>query len=814
MGFLSWHLSYGLEFYSNRFVYSLRSIIHYFSLPILLSSLFSPWKRLVADDKKPGFDLMFALQSLSFNLISRGIGAVVRVFIFITGGLVLIFFFIFGSFGFIVWLFLPVLSLGVYQRYRNNPQFVARKLYFRMHGKYPAAEFFKSEPGRFIARHLSVPAETLEKTKPIELDRRILPKSISEIAEILLEKGAWEDSFLREQGVKKEDIIVAANWWDKKMAGLSLDMPVGFSTPGIGRSLLFGYTPLLRQYSSDMGASTDFSHHLIGRGPVVSRMERTLTGGKSIILTGEPGVGKKTVVYEFAKRAATGALGRELSYRRVLELDYNFLFSESHDKNRKKQLLSNIFVEASSAGNIILVLRDLHRLTSQEAEGVDLTDILETHLEKGNLKVIAIATSEDYEKYLARNLRLRKFFETVEVVEPSIEEAYQILLEAADTWERKKRIIITIPALSKIMEGSNQYITDTPFPEKALELLDAVVFYNDQKAMGDTVTVEEVNSVLAEKTGVSFESLDKERSARLGNLEEIMHERLVDQNEAVGLIAKILRSKSLGVVETKRPIGSFLFLGPTGVGKTETAKVLAKVYFGSVEKILRFDMAEYVGREGLERLIGSVDKGQPGVLTTAIKNQPTSLLLLDEVEKVPPEVINIFLAMLDEGVITDAFGKKISCSNLFVIATSNAAAEYVRELVSKKDDNLDEKVTDYVLKNNIFSPEFVNRFDGVVVYTPLSPEDLRRVAQILLSELAATMEKKNIILSFSDEAVAKLVEDGYVPEFGARPMRRIIELSIGDLVGRAMLSGDIKSGDSVTILPGSGKGEFKWGKKQ
>lgn len=814
MEFLRWHYKEGIQFYLGRYSYFLRSIIQYFSLTLLLTSLFAPWKRLIVVEKKSGFDIAASFADLSFNLVSRGIGAVVRIFLFITGVVALLLFSVFGFLGLVVWLLIPFLSVAVYEKYINNPMYLSRELWRKMASGSPAESLMQSRGGEFLSAHLGVPKEAFVKAaKPIKIGSGS-PISFEEIISSLLEMEIWDNMFLREYGLKKDDLLMAAKWWDKKMQIQSISLaPPQFYPTGLGRDLLFGYTPILKQYSTDMAMTSDFSHHLIGRAQAVSRMERTLSGGKSIILIGEPGVGKKTAVYEFAHKAFRGELGHELSYRKVLELDYNFVFSESVDKNRKKQLLSNIFEEASMAGNIILVLRDLHRLTAQSLEGMDLTDVLETHLERGKLKIISISTREDYEKYLARNARLRKFFETVEVLEPTEDEAREILLEAADTWEKKKKIVVTVPALNKILFGSEKYITDTPFPEKALELLDAVVFLEEQKGADNTITVDDVNAALSEKTGISFTSLDKDESSKLANLEEIIHERLVDQEEAVSLISKILRSKALGIVDTKRPTGSFLFLGPTGVGKTETAKVLAKVYFGSTEKIIRFDMAEYVGREGLERLIGSVDKSMPGALTTAIKNNPASLLLLDEIEKAPSEIFNLFLSILDEGFITDAFDKKVNCRNLFVIATSNAGAEYIRQLVNDKQKNLQEKVVEFILKDGKFSPEFINRFDGVVVYEPLSFDNLVKVARILLSEIVSNLEKRNIKVLFTEEAITKLAKDGFEPEFGARPMRRIIELSIGDLLGKALLSEKIKPGDSVRVLPGRAKGEFTWEKQ-
>ncbi len=257
-------------------------------------------------------------------------------------------------------------------------------------------------------------------------------------------------------------------------------------------------------------------------------------------------------------------------------------------------------------------------------------------------------------------------------------------------------------------------------------------------------------------------------------------------------------------------MGSFLFLGPTGVGKTETAKVLARVYYGDESSILRFDMADFAGNEGFERLIGSINRNLPGALTTAIKNKPASLLLLDEIEKATTDINNLFLTLLDEGVITDAFGRKINGRHLFVIATTNAGAEYIRQLVSKgiRGEELQKETVEYVLKEGIFSPEFLNRFDGVVVYEPLNHEDLVKIALLIMEDLGRSLAKKDIHLVVRSDTAEKLAREGFDPAFGARPIRRIVDIHIADIIGKAILEDKIKAGDKISIFPTGNKLEF------
>lgn len=813
MEFFSWFYSKGVDYYLKSWSDMIIWVNQYFSFSLLLSTLFSPWKRMIEDDTSQGFNIQKKLEIWSFNMVSRFVGASVRLILMFVGLFFLIFAALGGAIGFVFWLILPFFGMPVFNKYKNQPKnFIATLLNkLKVNNLDPLDAIFSSEPGIFVCEHIGVSKEKLisqAQKQKLDMDK-LKAESFFELIHYLLSSGLWSEELFNTQEIGKGDMEIAAGWWDKKQEDETRIGGDNYTRPGLALDLTFGYTPTLNKYSVDLSLPQSYSHRLIGRQQIVSRMERILTAGSSVLLMGQPGVGKKTVVLEFAKRAAGGQLGKALSYKRVLEFDYNSLMSETTDLNDKKKKLSQIFAEGAYAGNIILMIRDIQRLTNPEVEGYDFTDIMEERLEGGKLKIIAVSTNSDYERFIAPNLRLRKYLEKVEIVPPSKEEALQILVEAAKRWEKLRGLTITVHSLVYILEQSDRYVTEVPFPEKALEMLDAVVTLKEQKG-GNTIVLDDVNEVLAEKTGISFARLTGEEKKRLGNIEEIIHERLIDQENAVNLIGKTLRSKTVGVVKEDRPLGSFLFLGPTGVGKTETAKVLSRVYFGGEESIIRFDMAEYSGAEGLERLIGSVAKNQPGALTTAIKNRPASLLLLDKMEKASKEIYNLFLALLDEGMITDAFGKKILGKHLFIVATSNAGAENIRNLVDKgvKGEELQKEVVNNVLEKEIFSPEFLNRFDGVVVYEPLGPDELLKVAKIMLSELSDNLRKKNIVLEVTDEATRKLASDGYEPAFGARPMKRLININIGDVIGKKMLSGNVKQGDKIKLVPGEGKGEF------
>lgn len=806
MEFVVWHYLRGWKWYWKRFWFNLRRLEHFFSFRVLIKTLLAPWKRMRIVNENAGFDIAKFFENLSFDLISIMIGVIVRLGLVVFFLVLVVIYSGWSVVWFLVWWMLPITGWNYYKLDRRNfgSELKEMTANIRKNPQVAGQIIFESKPGRFILERLE--QNMVEIVKKMEVDGDDLVdldgSSMEKIISWFLGKNGGVETELQKMGMNIEEVILAAKWWDRRQLlgeGKEIDK-WELGRPGIGWSLLFGYTPNLDKYSEDLSVKQEFSGHLIGRENVVERMERSINAGKNILLVGDPGVGKMTVVYAFAEKAITGKLGKELMYKKLVIFDYRMAMAGTEDSDAKKKILSKLMGEAKMAGNIVLVMRDIFRITNAEVEGNDYTDIINNSLEDDRLKIISVVDRVSYERFLASDRRVLKNFEVVEVLPPSKEEALLILMQAVDEVESKnKKIRFSIQAVKQILDGSDRYITDTPFPEKSLELMDLVV--ENEEINGSLVTKDEVNRVLSEKTGISLARLTELEKEKLTNLEEIIGRSLIGQKTAVDLVAKSLRSRVVALGNEKKPVGSFLFLGPTGVGKTEMAKVLADIYYGSRENILRFDMAEYLGKEGVERLIGSVVNNRPGLLTKEIKNKPASLLLLDEIEKAPKEIYNLFLTLLDEGYISDSSGEKVVCRHLFVVVTSNAGANFIRENIKKgvRGEELQKKVMEYVQKEGIYSPEFLNRFDGVVVFEPLTKENLVLIAKLMLEELKKNLMEKNINLDYDDEVVKKMVEDGFDVEFGARPMRRVAELVLGDLIGAAILKNEIKSGDRVKL---------------
>ncbi len=812
VNFILWHYSQAIIQYFHNWWLRLKKINHFFSLPSLFLTLFYPWKRMVVSTNS-GFNLQKFFENITFNLISVSIGFVVRIMLIIFCLVLIIFISLFQIIGFIFYLIFPLISFPSYVKFKNHQASKLSFLLSRINSNPDKADtiILESVAGKFILKHLNSAPKFIAFFKNLIISANEPISTVDNFESYfkqLLSQNPKNDEELSGFNLTSTDIILAARWWDLINSSSVLSDNIDLGRPGIGINLTYGYSVNLDRYSEDLSLVDLFHHRLIGRTNVVSRIKTVLESGRNVILIGDPGVGRMTVVFEFTYRLITGQLGNYFNGKRVLKLDYQSILAEG-DIEVKRQSFKNSLIEAKNAGNIVLVIKELQRLTNTNVSGYDFTDLLDDVLSDSRLPVIALCNLDDYQRYISHDRRIKKYFDAVEVVAPTKDEAMDILLTSAYANEKKYNLIFTISCLRKLLDGSDRFISDIPFPEKVLELLSELT---SQKINSESkiVTFDDAVNLLSEKTKIPMVRITEAEKIKLSSIESIIHQKLIGQEAAIELIGKSLRARSVGLKNEDRPIGSFLFLGPTGVGKTETAKVLSEIYFGDNQPILRFDMAEYIGPEGFSRLIGSVSQNRVGNLTTAIKESPSSLLLLDEIEKAPKEIFNLLLTLLDEGYLTDVYNKKIKCSNLFVIATSNAAAEFIRQSVAQgiTGEGLQQRALEYIQQNNIFVPELLNRFDGVVVFEPLTNDNLQSVTKLMLQKLQQNLKSKNIFMEYDEFVVKKLVDENYDPTLGARPIRRAIDLVLSDIISRPILNNQITGGDKINITAGTVKNEY------
>ncbi|MBU4284904.1 ATP-dependent Clp protease ATP-binding subunit [Patescibacteria group bacterium] len=577
---------------------------------------------------------------------------------------------------------------------------------------------------------------------------------------------------------------------------------------GVGKRWAAGYTVNLDHYSvevTEIIKKEDLSINLIGHKKEIYAIERILSrsGENNVLLIGEPCSGRSTIAYGFAKKVVEGRSFQNLNDKRVLELDMQAVLAGLNSSGDILERLRIIFTEAISAGNIILIIDEIHNyLGSEKGPGaVDITSVLLPYLNSPNFQIIGLTTIDGWHKYIENNTSVKNLFVKVEMSQPTSKQTIFILEDMLPGLERKYNIFVSYRILRDIIKLTDRYMADKPFPAKAVDILTEVLVYTKQKRE-KAVLPEYVNKIISERVEIPIGAIHEDEKKKLLHLEERIHERIVDQEEAVKVISQAMRRARVGMKSKKRPIGSFLFLGPTGVGKTETSKALAEAYFGSDSKMIRFDMSEYQEISTINRLIGSEGKSEPGLLTNAVNDDPFSLILLDEIEKAHPNILNLFLQVLDEGWLTNAFGKRVNFAESIIIGTSNAGSELIRQCV-KQGRNLasfKEDLVDYLMKEKIFRAEFLNRFDAVVVFKPLSHDDLIKIAVLMMNDLSKRlMEGTGVRLIVNSDLVEKIVKLGYKPEFGARPMRRVIQDEVESRVAKIILEQNLKRGDFVEI---------------
>lgn len=559
-------------------------------------------------------------------------------------------------------------------------------------------------------------------------------------------------------------------------------------------------TPFLDKVSEDLTRAAVYGRTsmLIGRDREMADVLRAIEGGsQSVVLVGVPGVGKAAIIEGLAERMVAEDVPKVLQDKRLLKLSVPHIVSAQGGTGAEERFLYAL-QEVAHTGNVVLVIENLHELVGS-GQGIDLSSILSSELEKGYTFVIGTATPQGYQAIEKSPLRAR--LSRVAIEEPERNDAVRILESKIGAIEAKNNVVFTYPAIAALVDQSTRYMHDDNLPEKAIELAREVGLEASKHAQQGKLTwvgKEQVAALVAQKTGVPVTDVTQEEGERLLHLEERMHERVIGQEHAVKAIAAALRRARVELRATNRPIANFLFLGPTGVGKTELAKTTAEVFFGSENNMIRFDMSEYQDQSSVERLIGG--NGQAGLMTEAVRRQPFALLLLDELEKAHPDILNLFLQVMDDGRLTDGTGRTVDFTNVILIATSNAGTSYIQDAIAKGEalDAIKNALLETELRQ-VYRPEFLNRFDDTVVFKPLSQEDVVAIAYLMMKSVTERLEAKGIALVVSDDAVHELAHKGYDPKFGARPLRRVVQEHVENAIAEFLLKGQVGRRDTLHL---------------
>jgi len=661
-----------------------------------------------------------------------------------------------------------------------------------------------------------------------------------------------------------------------RMLGETAEVAAGSSSQGRTK------TPTLDEFGSNLTelAAKGNLDPVVGRQKEIERVIQILgrRTKNNPVLIGEPGVGKTAIAEGLAQRIANRDIPDILEDKRVVTLDIGLLVAGTKYRGEFEERLKKIMDEIRQAGNIVLVIDEVHTLIGAgAAEGaIDAANILKPALARGELQCIGATTLDEYRKHIERDAALERRFQPVMVGEPSVDETIEILYGLRERYEQHHKLKILDEALEAAAKLSDRYISDRYLPDKAIDLVDEagsrVRLMNSQlpdaakeldkelrqilkqkdeavrsqdfdragelkdkeielkdqirsiaqakKTESDrgsesspTVTAEEIAHIVASWTGVPVNKLTESESEKLLNMEDTLHQRLIGQEDAVKAVSRAIRRARVGLKNPNRPIASFIFSGPTGVGKTELTKALASYFFGSEDAMIRLDMSEYMERHTVSKLIGSppgyVGYNEGGQLTEAVRRRPYTVVLFDEIEKAHPDVFNLLLQILEDGRLTDAKGRTVDFKNTLLIMTSNIGSQVIEkgggslgfEFSENRSDSQYNRIRSLVNEElkKFFRPEFLNRLDEIIVFRQLSRDEVKEIAEILLKEVFSRLTEQNIGISVTDRFKERLVEEGYNPSYGARPLRRAIMRLLEDVLAEEILSGRLRDGDTALV---------------
>ena len=595
--------------------------------------------------------------------------------------------------------------------------------------------------------------------------------------------------------------------WHDHIFSLINQSKIPIKTGGIARDWSFGYTPTLNRFGTNITSQVSnnilMSSNLEQHKDLVSKMVEQFSGNgkQNIALIGIDGVGKTTVVNSFAAKIANGSekIPSNLRYRQVISLDASSLIAAAPGRGEIENLLNYILNEAYAAKNIIICLDNAQLFFEDGVGSVDVSNLLLPIIQAGALRMILTLDEQRFLQISAKNPALAQAMNRLQVKPANYDETLAVMQDKLLVFEHQNGVFYQFQALKEAFRLSERYIFDLEMPGRAVRLLEMSAGFADNKI----VTASSVGCAVEQTMNVKVATADiNEEKETLLNLENLLHARMVGQEKAVSAVANALRRARTGVRNQNRPIGTFLFLGPTGVGKTELSKSLSEVYFNGENNIVRLDLNEFVNLEDVSRLIADGARDSSS-LTAQMMKKPFSVVLLDEIEKAHPNVLTALLQVLDEGILRDEKNREVSFRDAIIIATSNAGAERIQELISRGYDSssAEEVIVNDLIASHEFRPEFLNRFDEIVVFEPLTKKNLLQIIDLMVAGVNKTLAGQKITVSVSPEAKLLLAEMGYDPKLGARPMRRVIQRVVENTIARKMLSGEAQAGANIEITP-------------
>ena len=576
------------------------------------------------------------------------------------------------------------------------------------------------------------------------------------------------------------------------------------NTGGIARDLSFGYSNLLSRFAENISAkyvgNYSPSLNIESHKDNVSQMISIFSGKgrQNVALIGANGSGRSNIVENFASEILNSKTSEKLRFRQIFRLDAAALVANASERGKIEYLMNEIFNEVFAAKNIILWLDNAELFFEDKNGAIDISNLLIPILENGAIRIILTIDEQNFLEITGRNPKFTNSVNRIMVEAANHDETIAVLQDQSPYLEYKnKDTVITYWALEEAYKLGSKYIKDLVMPGQALALLETATSYAEE----GFVTDKSVQVAVEKNFGVKMQSTQSaEDKAKLLSLEDELHKRLIGQDNAVKAVSNSLRRSAAGVRNQNRPIGTFIFLGPTGVGKTELAKALSEVYFNGESNIVRIDLNEYVKEEDVSRLIADASEYDMS-LTAQISKQPFSVVLLDEIEKAHPKVLTSLLQLLDEGILRDTKNHEVSFRDAIIIATSNAGANQIRDYLSSgnKLEETKDMLIDQLIHDGEFKPEFLNRFDEICIFEPLSKESLIKIVDLIIADVNSNLESRKMTVILDDEAKALLVEKGYDPKLGARPMRRIVQNTVENIIAKRVLANDVTSGAEISI---------------